>query len=131
MLFQLHDMTASYSEISFDSITSPQSIFGGSPGSSDLELLGKIKTESEFKYAENTEYDNKRPDKLEIQRYVEKISRNSDSSQSFHKSIKDLRLEGTVTTDGDMVLFVAEDLENKIKLSSPVTKKGGKFYFSF
>lgn len=26
--------------------------------------------------------------------------------------------------DGDMVLFVAEDLENKIKLSSPVTKKG-------
>lgn len=26
--------------------------------------------------------------------------------------------------DGDMVLFVTEDLENKIKLSSPVTKKG-------
>lgn len=47
-----------------------------------------------------------------------------------------LRLEaGTVMQDGDMVLFVAEDLENKIKLSSPITsstssKKSGELSFS-
>lgn len=36
-----------------------------------------------------------------------------------------LNLEGTVHVEGNMMHFVAEDLEYKIKLSSPNTKKGG------
>lgn len=41
-----------------------------------------------------------------------------------------LDLEGTVHIEGNMTHFVTEDLEYKIKLSSPVTKKGGKFIFT-
>lgn len=36
-------------------------------------------------------------------------------------------MEGTVSRDGDMTHFVAENLEYKIKLSSPITKKGTEF----
>lgn len=38
--------------------------------------------------------------------------------------LKPLNLEGTVHVEGNMTHFVTEDLEYKIKLSSPVTKKG-------
>lgn len=38
-----------------------------------------------------------------------------------------LNLEGTVHVEGNITYFVAEDLEYKIKLSSPITKKEGKF----
>ncbi|KAK8785648.1 hypothetical protein V5799_007985 [Amblyomma americanum] len=36
-------------------------------------------------------------------------------------------LQGTLTYEGDMVTFVAEDLQEKIKLSSPVTKMAEPF----
>lgn len=36
-----------------------------------------------------------------------------------------LNLEGTIHVEGNMTHFVTEDLEYKIKLSSPVAKKGG------
>lgn len=36
-------------------------------------------------------------------------------------------LQGTLTYEGDMVSFVAEDLQEKIKLSSPVTKMAEPF----
>lgn len=35
------------------------------------------------------------------------------------------QLEGVVRQEGDMVTFVAEDLETKIKLSSPPARKEG------
>lgn len=88
---RLHEMTASYSEISFDSQNS------GSPGSSELDFAGK----------KGALGPSERPDKLDL-----------------NPGLQDLHLEGTVTKEGDMVLFVTENLENKIKLSSPVTKKG-------
>lgn len=45
----------------------------------------------------------------------------------FNKLISALfpyNLEGTVSVDGSMTSFVAENLEYKIKLASPVLKKG-------
>lgn len=38
-------------------------------------------------------------------------------------------LQGTLTVDGDMVTFVAEDLQEKIKMSSPVSRWSGKLFF--
>lgn len=38
-------------------------------------------------------------------------------------------LQGTLTVDGDMVTFVAEDLQEKIKMSSPVSRWSGKLIF--
>lgn len=35
-------------------------------------------------------------------------------------------LQGTLTVDGDLVTFVAEDLQEKIKMSSPVSRWTGK-----
>lgn len=47
------------------------------------------------------------------------------SCQSTNSSdSKPLDLDGQVMHEGDMTHFVADDLEYKIKLSSPVTKKG-------
>ncbi|XP_049807297.1 uncharacterized protein LOC126249660 [Schistocerca nitens] len=126
---RLHEMTASYSEISFDSLTSPPDAsifenrsFGGSPCSD--EMACKKKSDSEGARFEPQDSDNKRPDKLELQRCAESSALQKKNVQSIHKTLQDLHLEGTVTTEGDMVLFVAEDLETKIKLSSPITKKG-------
>ncbi|XP_030751311.1 uncharacterized protein LOC115878838 [Sitophilus oryzae] len=39
------------------------------------------------------------------------------------KPLRPLNLDGTVHVEGNMTCFVAEDLESKIKLSSPITKK--------
>lgn len=36
-------------------------------------------------------------------------------------------LQGTLTVDGDLVTFVAEDLQEKIKMSSPVSRWTGMF----
>ncbi|XP_066996646.1 uncharacterized protein BORCS6 [Anabrus simplex] len=133
---RLHEMTASYSEISFDSLNSPPdaSIYenrslGASPSSSDLDFTSRKKCGSETggKFDEQPQDgDSKRPDKLELLGLGFNQDDLADNMEveSFHKALGDLHLEGTVTTEGDMVLFVAEDLENKIKLSSPVTKKG-------
>ncbi|XP_077290695.1 BLOC-1 related complex subunit 6 isoform X1 [Arctopsyche grandis] len=53
------------------------------------------------------------------------------SCQSTNSSeSKPLDLDGQVMHDGDMTHFVADDLEYKIKLSSPVTKKGDLSSFS-
>jgi len=79
----MHEMTASYSEISFD----PQE----TPSDSKNKALD-------------------RPDHLDLKandQYVED-------------------LDGTITREGDMVNFVAEDLEFKIKLASPIAKPLGE-----
>lgn len=76
------EMTASYSEISMDSLQSPS-----------IDWLP-------------TDVDDglQRPDHLEL--------------RGVEVDYLD-ELEGTVTREGDLVAFVAEDLEAKIKLSSP------------
>ncbi|XP_059489668.1 BLOC-1-related complex subunit 6 [Neocloeon triangulifer] len=79
---KMTDMTASYSEISFDS--QPASPVGST-----------IFDDHGFA---------SRPDTLEL----------GDGL---------VRIEGTLTQEGDMVSFVAEDLETKIKLASPVSRK--------
>ncbi|XP_023722136.1 BLOC-1-related complex subunit 6 isoform X1 [Cryptotermes secundus] len=95
-----------------------------SPGSSDLDFAGKKGVEKGPRFQEpGQEGDSKRPDKLELRRSNRYTDCNIDSNP-FHQPMEDLCLEGTVTKEGDMVLFVAEDLETKIKMSSPVTKKG-------
>jgi hypothetical protein len=128
---RLNEMTASYSEISFDSQNSPDiSIsenrsLAASPGSSNLDFdikKGVLEESARFQEA-GQEGDTKRPDKLELRKSNRHAASNIDSNP-FHQPMEDLCLEGTVTKEGDMVLFVAEDLETKIKLSSPVTKKG-------
>lgn len=45
--------------------------------------------------------------------------------QPTQTPFKPLNLEGTVHVEGNMTHFVTEDLETKIKLSSPVTRKEG------
>lgn len=66
-----------------------------------------------------------RPDRLNLRSSEESPDDEEDPDlPSYRKALGYLQLEGTVMQDGDMVLFVAEDLETKIKLSSPVTKKG-------
>jgi len=129
---RLNEMTASYSEISFDSQNSPPDVsisenrsLAASPGSSDLDFAGKKGVvEKSLRIQESCQDgDSKRPDKLDLRRSNHYSASNTDCNP-FHQAMDDLCLEGTVTKEGDMVLFVAEDLETKIKLSSPVTKKG-------
>lgn len=91
-------MTASYSEISFKSGLSPDS---------DVPLsLGFDQIES-----------------MSIRDHVRQRPATLTCDRATH-SAKPLDLEGTVHKEGNMTHFVAEDLEYKIKLSSPVTKKG-------
>lgn len=85
---QKHDeMTASYSEISMDSLQSPS-----------IDWLPP-----------DIEDSLRRPDHLELR------GMEPDYLED---------LEGTITREGNMVLFVAEDLETKIKLSSPKVAEG-------
>lgn len=79
-------MTASYSEISMDSLQSPS-----------IDWLPP-----------DIEDSLRRPDHLELR------GMEPDYLED---------LEGTITREGNMVLFVAEDLETKIKLSSPKVGK--------
>lgn len=79
-------MTASYSEISMDSLQSPS-----------VDWLPPDIEESL-----------QRPNHLELR----------GTEADFLED-----LEGTVTREGNLVYFVAEDLENKIKLSSPKVGK--------
>lgn len=113
-------MTASYSEISFDSQSSP-------PISELRSLIDSPDIDSGKFLDDNLEKigTSHRPDQLDLK------SRSGSSTEddnldlpNYHKAMGYLQLEGRVMQDGDMVLFVTEDLENKIKLSSPVTKKG-------
>lgn len=94
-------MTASYSEISVKSGLSPENetTFGFS--------LDHIPLEAHIR---------ERPMTLP-----------GSHSESAGQPFGPLNLEGTVHVEGNMTYFVAEDLEYKIKLSSPVAKKGGMF----
>ncbi|KZC11685.1 Uncharacterized protein C17orf59 like protein [Dufourea novaeangliae] len=118
---RLHEMTASYSEISFDSQSSP-------PISELRSLIDSPDIDGTKFLEDSLEKMNAvggRPDQLNLQNRGDSPVEDEDiDPPSYHKAIGYLQLEGTVMQDGDMVLFVAEDLENKIKLSSPVTKKG-------
>lgn len=119
--FQLHEMTASYSEISFDSQSSPPiSELRSLIDSPDIDS-GKFLDDNLEKMAGSSH----RPDQLDLRSRGDSPIEGDDlDPPSYHKAMGYLQLEGRVMQDGDMVLFVTEDLENKIKLSSPVTKKG-------
>lgn len=93
-------MTQSYSEISFKSGPSPEI---ENPNSLILELDA---VEINQDYTHPT----KRPETLFGEKHTAAHTRPLD-------------LDGTVHVEGNMTHFVAEDLESKIKLSSPVTKK--------
>uniref|UniRef100_A0A1B6CK02 BLOC-1-related complex subunit 6 C-terminal helix domain-containing protein n=1 Tax=Clastoptera arizonana TaxID=38151 RepID=A0A1B6CK02_9HEMI len=101
------EMTASYTEISYSEQTSEQisSIF-------DLAKCSSTKEESNFRI---NELFNDRPNKLTLN-FDEK-------SNVYNKGGGFDQLSGTVTQDGKMVTYVAEDLERKIKLSSPISKR--------
>ncbi|XP_076276901.1 BLOC-1 related complex subunit 6 isoform X1 [Lasioglossum baleicum] len=119
---RLHEMTASYSEISFDSQSSP-------PISELRSLIDSPDIDGTRFLEDSLEKMNVaggRPDQLNLRNRGDSSPVDDEELDppSYHKAIGYLQLEGTVMQDGDMVLFVAEDLENKIKLSSPVTKKG-------
>ncbi|XP_003696955.1 BLOC-1-related complex subunit 6 isoform X1 [Apis florea] len=118
---RLHEMTASYSEISFDSQSSP-------PVSELRSLIDSPDIDGKKFLEESLDKMNgigTRPDQLNLRNRESSPVEDEDiDPPSYHKAMGYLQLEGTVMQDGDMVLFVAEDLENKIKLSSPVTKKG-------
>ncbi|XP_066260849.1 BLOC-1-related complex subunit 6 [Euwallacea similis] len=90
-------MTQSYSEISAKSGISPET-----ENQSSLIL--------DFDSVEVDEQFSKRPVTLCYE-------------QSSERPARPLNLDGTVRVEGNMTHFVAEDLETKIKLSSPVTKK--------
>lgn len=91
-------MTASYSEISFKS--------GPSPDNPD-DMLASLSIES-----------------IPIEENI--VQRPVTLSCGRNKGLGPLNLEGTIHVEGNMMHFVTEDLEYKIKLSSPVAKKGGK-----
>lgn len=117
--FQVHGMTASYTEISFNTQSSE-------PDDSILEevnvnLLQDLEGPCESQ-KKCEEFCNERPNKLPLNNE----SGSGESTPSTNKAVGYLnQLNGTVTQEGEMVLFVAEDLEKKIKLSSPVSKKEG------
>lgn len=89
----LQEMTQSYSEISVDSNDSDKDSF--------IFTLQKVLNAKG------------RPKNLEIQ--------NERSTES--KVLEYLHKDGTVEHNGDMVMFFSEDLEKKIKLSSPVSRQ--------
>ncbi|XP_076676778.1 BLOC-1 related complex subunit 6 isoform X3 [Andrena cerasifolii] len=118
---RLHEMTASYSEISFDSQSSPPiSELRSLIESPDIDGTKFLEESLEKMHGVGG-----RPDQLNLRNRGDSPVEDEDlDPPSYHKAMGYLQLEGTVMQDGDMVLFVTEDLENKIKLSSPVTKKG-------
>ena len=108
---QLQEMTASYSEISINSQSSP-----------DIDSKFNICTNS--KNIDGSNIIDVRPDQLNLKDLDNRYSTAADYSQkNYQKTLNYLQSEGTVMKDGNLVLFVAEDLENKIKLSSPIGKK--------
>lgn len=113
---RLQEMTASYSEISFDSQSSPPV----SEPRPSIDSSG---------FSHKTYFDKvtacNRPDCLDLRGSNEFDAEEAKPDPTTsRKAMGYLQSEGTVMKDGDLVLFVTEDLENKIKLSSPITKKG-------
>lgn len=94
-------MTASYSEISFKSEQSPDN-----PDDTEDDMLAGLSLET-----------------LPIEEHI--LQRPVTLSCGRKRPLGPLNLEGTIHVEGNMTHFVTEDLEYKIKLSSPVTKKGG------
>lgn len=90
-------MTASYSEISFKSGQSPEN---------PEDMLANLDIET-----------------IPIEDHI--MQRPVTLPCGRNKPLGPLNLEGTIHVEGNMTHFVTEDLEYKIKLSSPVTKKGG------
>ncbi|CAG5100831.1 Similar to Borcs6: BLOC-1-related complex subunit 6 (Rattus norvegicus) [Cotesia congregata] len=135
------EMTASYSEISFDSqqssppVSELRSLVLGDDDDDiddDNDIPGlPDHLDDDFKANCNSAIPHDRPAKLKLKEPTKPFTQSD-----YRKAMGYLRLEaGTVMQDGDMVLFVAEDLENKIKLSSPITsstssKKSGELSFS-
>lgn len=95
-------MTASYSEISFKSGLSPENEMASQMNMDPPNLDPNIR---------------KRPATLSC-------DGTRTGVVAANKPLGPLNLEGTVHVEGNMTHFVAEDLEYKIKLSSPVAKKG-------
>lgn len=60
---------------------------------------------------------------ITLDQEAENIKRPATLCDRTNKHLGALTLEGTVRIEGNMTHFVAEDLEYKIKLSSPQTKK--------
>ncbi|XP_011495836.1 PREDICTED: uncharacterized protein C17orf59 homolog isoform X2 [Ceratosolen solmsi marchali] len=118
-------MTESYSEISFDSQLSP-------PGSdaklsiSAPNINNKLLTDCFDKSSTSST----RPDYLNLKNDSDiQIQKSDYDVKNYGQAIDYLQSEGTVIKDGNLVLFVTEDLENKIKLSSPIAKKGDTQFF--
>lgn len=98
-------MTASYSEISFHGVSS-----AGVSAKANEDTEEKIQRTSA-----------QRPISLEYDKpSVEQNSMDSGEQPVFPYNLAD---GGTVSIDGTMTSFVADHLEYKIKLASPVTKK--------
>lgn len=124
-------MTTSYSEISNDSHSSPPTSGNRSSpvtpsSSSDLNLAEGFDKKS------TTSTGSIRPDCLNLtnsEDYYKRLSTALDA-ENYQKAINFLQNEGTVMNDGNMILFVTENLENKIKSSSPMAKKGDTSSYS-
>lgn len=112
-------MTASYTEISFNTQSSEQSdsIF------EDTKIVSNIEGTNN-KYSDLF---NDRPNKLMLNFEGTPCEIPDGSNSIKGVGIFD-QLNGTVTQEGEMVLFVAEDLEKKIKLSSPISKREGNVF---
>ncbi|XP_022204602.2 BLOC-1-related complex subunit 6 isoform X2 [Nilaparvata lugens] len=115
-------MTASYSEISFNNALLESKDCSEHSNKLCTTQGAENVVKPEEINPEHKEYQNERPKNLKL---INDLESNVIEKQSAsHKAFDYLnQLNGTVTQEGDMVLFVAEDLENKIKLSSPVSKK--------
>lgn len=99
-------MTASYSEISFHGASSA----GGASAEACVNTEGNTQRASA-----------QRPISLEYDKHtMEHQEMESGEQATFPYNLADT---GTVSIDGTMTSFVADHLEYKIKLASPVTKK--------
>lgn len=114
-------MTASYTEISFNTQSSE-------PDDSILEDYNDYIPEAEpfSEVAKLKDEAAERPNKLGLN--CDCTQRTSTPNPSSNRAAEFLNhLNGTVIQDGPLVSFVAEDLETKIKLSSP-EKSDGKYF---
>ncbi|XP_044726563.1 BLOC-1-related complex subunit 6 isoform X2 [Chrysoperla carnea] len=102
-------MTASYSEISFNSSGSPVSECGTAVS------FGLDQIDSPIQVPDLPDHIKHRPDSLQYDK--------AQGKSIASKNIGCPDLHGTIHVDGNMTYFIAEDLEYKIKLSSPITKK--------
>lgn len=116
-----HNMTASYSEIAYNSTNIP---------SMSTSKNMKFPIQRENLQSDSDENDVEDDDISICDVNVKNIVKNNYLSGPQQRPISlvcdnlfPYNLEGTVSKDGNMTHFVAENLEYKIKLSSPVNKK--------